>query len=194
MHNHVINESPLRIEQRRVMRLSDRQLRCVVHAEVLHGSERATRRLARANPNVTHVADIENAHRAAHGLVFSHKSAAGRILDRHIPSAEINHLGSQSPVQRVERRLAEFVDFRRVCGFHSSCSGEARAESDTNTRPTRGQKRVKMPQKSSTRDGTFSRQALRGYFASYQRRSACRTALPSGTFFLEANHARADRL
>jgi hypothetical protein len=51
-----------------------------------------------------------------------------------------------------------------------------------------------MPQKSSTRDGTFSRQALRGYFASYQRRSACRTALPSGTFFLEANHARADRL
>ena len=115
MNDHVVHKRPLRIKQRRIVRLTDRQLRRIVHAEVLHRSERAARRTPRANPNVAHVANVENCHTEPRtALCSATKPAARRILDGHIPAAKIDHFRAQPPVHGVERRLSKFGDCRRV--------------------------------------------------------------------------------
>jgi len=50
--------------------------------------------------DLAHVADIEKADGAAHGVVLIDDAG---VLDGHVPSAEIHHLGSQGPMNGIER-------------------------------------------------------------------------------------------
>ena len=123
MHNHVVYKSALRVEHRGVLRLPNRQFRCVIHAEILNRGERAARSFSGVNADVAHVADVEHPNASAHRLVFRHQAAARRILDRHIPAAEIHHFRAKLPVQRIQRRLAKFSLGRRCDGVHPTRSG-----------------------------------------------------------------------
>ena len=76
MHNHVVYKSSLRVEHRGVLRLPDRQLRCIIHAEVLDGGERAARSFSGVDADVAHVDDVEHPNASAHCLVFGHQAAA----------------------------------------------------------------------------------------------------------------------
>ena len=61
----------------------------------------------RAWPNhlgVAHVRDIEDADVLAHGGVLCH---GADVLDRHVPAAEVGHLGAEIGVTRVQRGLAQ---------------------------------------------------------------------------------------
>ena len=107
MNDHVIDKRALRVEHRRIMRLADGEFRGIVHAEVLYRRERASRRLSAANPDVAHVADIENANTRAHRFMFCDQPAARGILDGHIPAAEIHHFRAQTAVHRVQRASCE---------------------------------------------------------------------------------------
>src|SRR5258708_21974854 len=84
--DHVINKSALGIEQGGVVGLAFLKLRGVVHADPLDG----VKRLGAANHDVAHVGDVEHAHAGAHGQVLLHQTAAGGILHRHVPAAEID--------------------------------------------------------------------------------------------------------
>src|SRR5262245_51243769 len=55
--------------------------------------------------DLTHVADVKNASGSADGHMFSDGSC--RILNRHIPSAEVNHFAALFPVSFVECGLLQ---------------------------------------------------------------------------------------
>lgn len=74
--------------------------------------------------DVAHVANVENPYGAADGIVFGDETAAGRILDGHVPATKIDHFGAQTAVQRVQGRLAKDRICRRSNGFHSDGSGQ----------------------------------------------------------------------
>ena len=104
MNNYVVYKRPLRIKQRRILRLPDRQPRGIVHGNVLY-------RIQRARPtqaNVAHVADVENPDTRAHRQVLGNDPAADRrrIFHRHVPAAEFDHLGAQRTMDSVQRSLA----------------------------------------------------------------------------------------
>src|SRR5262249_47425750 len=100
VNDDIVHERPLRIQQRRVVRLADLQLRRVIHADVIHGVER----LLADDKDVAHVADVENSDAGAHGHVFGDEAG---VFDRHVPSAEVDHLGAEAAVYGVERGLAQ---------------------------------------------------------------------------------------
>ncbi len=104
------------------MRLADGQLRRIVHADVLHRRKRPAGLPAAADANISHVADVENAHAGAYRLVFRNQSAAWWIFDGHVPAAEIDHLCAQAAVQPVQRRLTKLAFVRSCGGFHSNGS------------------------------------------------------------------------
>ena len=105
MDDHIVDKRSLRIEQRRILRLPNRQPRSVIHGNVLHGGQRLRPRQA----NVAHVADIENAHAGAHRHVLVDDAAADRrgILDRHVPAIEVDHLRAHLAMDGVQRGLAD---------------------------------------------------------------------------------------
>src|SRR5437016_2634426 len=74
--------------------------------------------------DITHVADIEDPHSASHCSVFSYQSASCGILDRHVPTAEIDHLCAQEAMQRIQRGLAKLSLCGRVGRFHSDAQGK----------------------------------------------------------------------
>ncbi len=95
-------------EQRGVVRLAVGELRGVVHGDVLHGGERA----GAAKLDLAHVAHVKEAHAGAHGHVLGDQSnaeaaAGGGIFDRHVPSAEVDHLGLEGAMRGVECGLLE---------------------------------------------------------------------------------------
>ena len=113
VHNHIVHKCPLRIEQRRILRLSDRQARSVIHADMLHRIER----LRSDQPNIPHVADVENTHARAHSHVLGNESARLRVLDRHIPAAKSDHLRAHGAVNRIQGSLANArrtIDSRHI--------------------------------------------------------------------------------
>src|SRR5258708_32431911 len=124
MHNHVIDKRALRIQHRRIVSLPNCELRCVIHADVLYRHERASLLTPRSYADASHVAAIEKPHAAAHGLVLRDQAAARRVLARHVPAVKINHFRARTAAQRVQRRLAGFVDSGRVGRFHSAGSGK----------------------------------------------------------------------
>ena len=86
-------------EQRGVVRLPVLEPRGVVHGDVLHGGQRA----GAAKLDLAHVAHVEQAHAGAHGHVLGDQAAAGAgIFDRHVPSAEVHHLGLERAMRGVE--------------------------------------------------------------------------------------------
>ena len=54
-----------------------------------------------ANLDLAHVADIEQSDRRPHGVVLVDNA---RVLDRHVPAAEIDHFGLASGVHFEQRR------------------------------------------------------------------------------------------
>ena len=69
------------------MRLPFGQLRGVIHGDELHCVER----LGPAQLNLAHVAHVKDADARAHGDVLGNQAG---VFDRHIPAAEIDHLGA----------------------------------------------------------------------------------------------------
>ena len=100
MHHHVVNERPIRREHGRILRLPHRQLRGVVHAQLLHRGQRSRP----AKLNVSHVRYVEESGTSAHGHVLGDQAA---VLDRHLPSAEVDHLCAKRAMRGVERGLAQ---------------------------------------------------------------------------------------
>ncbi len=101
--DHVVHESSLRIEQRRILRLADGEPRGVIHGNVLHGGQR----FGPGQADVAHVADVEDAHAGAHRIVLGDDAARGRVFDRHVPAIEFDHLGAHLAMDSVERGLAD---------------------------------------------------------------------------------------
>ncbi len=100
----VVDERALRREQRGVVRLAVLEARGIVHGDVLHGGQRA----GAAKLDLAHVAHVEEADAGAHGQVLGDEAAAGAgILDRHVPAAEVDHLGLEGAMGGVESGLFE---------------------------------------------------------------------------------------
>ena len=98
----VVDETAMLIEQPGILRLPVLQLGDAVGGDVvgqLHG-------FRPANFDLAHVADIEQADRVAHGVVFVDQAG---ILHRHIPAAEIDHLRAGRAVHFVQRRALQSV-------------------------------------------------------------------------------------
>ena len=97
---HVVDERALRRGQRRILRLTVRELGGVVRGDLL---DRGKRVLA-GNLDLPHVADVEHPGAGAHRQVLLADAA---VLDRHIPPAELDHASPKRAVPGVERRLFE---------------------------------------------------------------------------------------
>ena len=106
VNDHVVDESSLGIEQRRILCLPDRQACSIVHRDVLDGVERP----GAAEPNVAHMADVKDADAGAdcHVLGDNATTDGRRIFDRHIPAVEFDHFGAQSAMHSVQRCLADY--------------------------------------------------------------------------------------
>ena len=101
MDDHVVHESPLRIEQRRILRLPDGQLRGVVHGNVLDRRQR----FRSGQADVAHVADVEDAHASPHRVVLGHDSAGRGIFDRHVPAVEFDHFRAHLAMHGIKCSL-----------------------------------------------------------------------------------------
>ena len=82
------------------MGLANGKLRGVVHAELLDGIERA----GAAELDVAHVRDIEEADGGADGHMLGRDAG---VFDRHVPSAEVDHLGFADAMGCVQGGAAE---------------------------------------------------------------------------------------
>ncbi len=104
VNDYVVHKRPLRMKQRRILRLPNRQPRGIVHGNVLYRVQRTRP----AQSDVAHVTDIENPDTSANRHVFSDNAAAyrRRIFNRHVPPAELNHLGAQRTMNGIQRSLA----------------------------------------------------------------------------------------
>ncbi len=103
VHEDVVDEGARGREQSGVVRLAVLELRGVVHGDVLDGGERA----GAAELDFAHVAHVEEADAGADGHVLPNQSnaeavAGGGVFDRHVPAAEVDHLGFEGAVRRVE--------------------------------------------------------------------------------------------
>src|SRR4051794_16901582 len=103
--DHVIDECPFRIQHCRVLRLADSEAGGVVHGNMLYGRQG----LRTGEPDVSHVADIKDAHSGADCHVLSDDSAAerGRIFNRHLPAIEFHHLCAHPAVEGVQRSFTD---------------------------------------------------------------------------------------
>src|SRR5579871_1170150 len=95
---------------------------------MLNCGESAAWRFVAVDPDIAHVADVEDPNAVAHSFVLGHQATARRILDGHIPTAEIDHFRAQFAVKRVQRRSTEFGFGSRVYGVHPTRSGRKRWE------------------------------------------------------------------
>ena len=98
-HN-VVDEAAVGIEHRRVVRLPHLQLRGIVHAQTLHRCQRSRP----AKLDVPHVRHVEEADAGAHRHVLGDEA---RVLDRHVPPAEVDHLRLVRAMRRIQRCLAQ---------------------------------------------------------------------------------------
>src|SRR5207248_2686370 len=104
MHDDIIHKGSLGIEQRRILRLADRQPRGIVHGNSLNCGEG----LSPGEADVAHVADIKDADARAHGHVLVDDAATKRsgIFDGHIPSIEFHHLRAHLAMDNIERSFS----------------------------------------------------------------------------------------
>src|SRR5215469_4347672 len=107
VHNHVIHERSLGIEQSRILRLSLLKLGNIVHTDPLCRVER----LRPSNQYVAHVRNIKHAYGGAHRQMLFHQSTSRWIFNRHVPPAKINHFGANSTVKAVKRSLPQRFGF-----------------------------------------------------------------------------------
>ncbi len=109
MHNHIVNKRPLRIKQRRILRLPNRQPRRVVHRQMLHRRECLPPR----NPYIPHMADVKNPHSRPHRHMLRNNPA---VFHRHVPAVEIDHLGAHLSMDRIKRGGADIRHVGRDSG------------------------------------------------------------------------------
>ena len=98
------------------MRLPDAQLRRVVGRDGLNGGET----VPAGDLDLAHVTDIEHAGARPHRDVLLGNP---RVLDRHVPARERDHLRARGAVASVKRRFLE------RCGgglFHAAALGRGR--------------------------------------------------------------------
>ena len=91
VHQDVVDKGSLGIEHGRVLGLAHGQPGGVVHGEGLDRRQRART----AELDIAHVADVKESYAGADRHVL--RGNAG-VLDRHVPAAEIDHFGPESPV------------------------------------------------------------------------------------------------
>ena len=105
---HVVYESAMFVEQPGVLRLADFE-----PLNGIGGNEIGElRRLGSCDFDLAHVADVEQTHRAAHGLVFVNNA---RILHWHVPTAEIHHLGAHGSMYGIERSCLQRAGSDHEC-------------------------------------------------------------------------------
>ena len=80
-----------------------------------------------AKLDFAHVAHVEQSHAGAHRHVLGDQAAArARVLDRHVPAAEVDHLGLEGAVRGVEGGLLQSGSNGRFRNGHGcSCSFRA---------------------------------------------------------------------
>src|SRR5208282_3645563 len=93
---------PLRIKQRRILRLADGEPRSIIHGDVLNCSQC----LKTLQANIPHMRDIEDAYASANRIVLGNNASRGRVFDRHVPAIEFDHLRAHLAMNGVERGLA----------------------------------------------------------------------------------------
>ncbi len=89
------------------MSLPDGQLRGVVAGDQLDQAQRA----GASNFDLAHMANVEEPRSGAYGFVLSQNA---RVLERHVPAAEIHHLGAELAMDGIQSCLAQFSGCR--CG------------------------------------------------------------------------------
>jgi hypothetical protein len=52
--------------------------------------------------DVTHVTHVKNAHAIAHCEMFGNQAAMLRILHRHVPAVEVDHLGAHLAMDGIQ--------------------------------------------------------------------------------------------
>ncbi len=96
----VVDEAAVFVEQAGIVRLAGLELGGVVGGDEIDqlGGFRP------ADFDFAHVADVEEADGIADGVVLVDDAG---VLDGHIPAAEIDHFGAESPMDGIEGRVAE---------------------------------------------------------------------------------------
>ena len=100
VHRQVVHDAAFRVAEGRVLDLADLEGPRVVGAQALDRGER----VGAAHLELAHVADVEEADRAAHRAVLLDDPA---VLHRHVPAAEGNHLRARLDVNVAERGALE---------------------------------------------------------------------------------------
>ena len=95
----VVHEAAVLVEQPGVMGLAEFQLLDGIGGDVIGQSGG----FGAADLDLAHVADIEDAHGVAHGVVLVDDAG---VLDGHVPAAEIDHPGTEGSMDRVQGRNA----------------------------------------------------------------------------------------
>jgi hypothetical protein len=108
MHQDVVHEPAVIVQEAGVMRLAELELRYRIGSDEIG----QPRRFGSADLDLAHVADIEQPGRRSHGIVFVDNAG---VLHRHVPPAEIHHLGAERTVQAVQWRRTQ----GRGCGHGS---------------------------------------------------------------------------
>ena len=96
VYQDVVDKTAVFVEQAEYCAWPMLQPRRIVGGDVIDELES----LRTAHLDFAHVADIEQAHRPADGVVFVENAG---ILHRHVPAAEIYHLCPALPVSSIER-------------------------------------------------------------------------------------------
>ena len=103
VHENVVHERAELGEDRGVLRLTRLQLRRVVAEDRLDGGEC----VLAGDFELAHVRDVEQTGAVADGEMFL--SDAG-VFERHLPAAELHHLGARRDVAGMQRCLLEHDD------------------------------------------------------------------------------------
>ncbi len=94
VHQDVVDEPAVAIQQAGVVRLADLQLGGVVGGNIIDELQR----IRAADFDLAHVADVKNAGGAADGVVLLDDAG---VLHGHVPAAKIDHFGAELTMDRV---------------------------------------------------------------------------------------------
>jgi hypothetical protein len=73
-------------------------------------------RLRSGEPDIAHVADVEDADASTNRVVLGHDAADGRVFNGHVPAVEFDHFRAHLAMHRVKRGLANSWRSRLDCG------------------------------------------------------------------------------
>ena len=91
------------IDPKKTLRGACGSIRATASAELLDGGQG----FRAGEPDIAHVADVENADAGADCIVLGNDAAHGGIFNRHLPAVEFDHLRAHLAMGVVERSLAD---------------------------------------------------------------------------------------